>query len=362
VQTEVGATASPPNAARRPSGRPDDRLAAKAPGSASDRTPTQGAPSALKVTRAGDRRPATYRTGDQERAGRRWGSPAAAAITHARRGWVLVPLRPGTGLPARKWAHLTCTPPGAIAAWWPGPLYNPGVATGPSGLVVIDLDSAEHGGTLPPEWAGTGVTHGADVLAILAERAGQPVPATYQVLTPRLGRHLYFTAPAGRAVRNSAGRVGPMIDVRGVGGLVVAAGSVRYGRPYELVDDRDPVPLPEWLADLAGRREPPAARAAPARAVTVTRDGYAGAALRSEIAIVLGTGRGGRNDQVNRSAFALGTLVGAGDLAEDEVTAALLSAAGTIGLIADDGTAQCERTIASGLAAGIAQPRDRRAA
>jgi len=299
---------------------------------------------------------------------RHWNTPAAAAISHAQRGMVLVPLRPGTGLPARKWANVTCTPAGSIARNWLGPMYNPGILPGPSNLVVIDLDSlAGHGGTLPPEWADSGVTCGADVLAILAERAGQQVPATYTVLTYRLGRHLYFTALTGLEIRNSAGRVGPLIDVRGVGGLVVGAGSVRDGKPYELADDRDRVPLPEWLAELAVRREPrPVTRAASASAVAVTGDshGYAAAALRSEIATLLGTQRGSRkrNDQLNRSAFSLGTLVGAGVLTESEVTAALMSAAEAIGLVADDGRSQAERTIASGLAAGIAQPRNRRAA
>ena len=299
---------------------------------------------------------------------RRWGSPAAAAISHARRGWVLVPLRPGDGLPARKWKYLTCTPPGAIAAHWPGPQFNPGILTGPSGLVVVDLDTAEHGDPMPPDWAERGAACGADVLASLAGRAGQVIPATYTVLTWRGGKHLYFQAPDGAGIRNSSKKVGPMIDVRGRGGLAVGAGSVRGSKTYELADDRDPVPLPDWLAELAARPV--------TRDVYVTRDahghgkgdvrsdvrGYAAAALRGEIAILLATGRGRRNEQLNRSAFALGTLVGAGDLDETGVTRQLLTAAETIGLIADDGLAQAERTIASGLAAGIAQPRDRRAA
>ena len=294
---------------------------------------------------------------------RRWSSPAAAAISHARRGWVLVPLRPGTGLPARKWRHVTSTPPGAIAAHWPGPQYNPGTLTGPSRLVVVDLDSTEHGGTLPPEWAGTGVTHGTDVLAVLADRAGQPVPATYEVLTPRHGRHLYSTAPPGPPVRNSVEQIGPMIDVRGLGGLVVAAGSVRDGRPYELADDRPPVPLPEWLAELATRHTP-ATRQHVTSALTSARHkhGYAAAALRAEVDTVLAATPGHRNDTLNRSAYCLGQLIGAGDLDETDVTRQLLTAAETIGLIADDGLAQAERTIASGITAGITQPRTRRAA
>ena len=230
--------------------------------------------------------------------------------------------------------------------------------------MVVDLDSlAGHGGELPPEWADSGVTCGSDVLAILAERAGQTVPATHTVLS-LTGTHLYFAAPAGLEIRNSAGRVGPLIDVRGRGGLVVGAGSVRDGKPYELADDRDPVPLPGWLAELAVRREPQPATRTASESVTVTRDSYAAAALRSEIAILLSTGRGSRkrNDQLNKSAFSLGTLVGAGELTKAEVTAELLAAAEAIGLVADDGRSQAERTIASGLAAGIAQPRSRRAA
>lgn len=293
-----------------------------------------------------------------------WRTPAAAALAHSRRGWVVIPLRPGTGLPARKWADVTSTPPGTVAASWPGPLYGPGILTGPSGLVVVDLDSAEaHGTELPSEWAG--VTHGAEVLAVLADRAGEEIPATYTVVTPGQGRHLYFLAPGDMAIRNSAGRedrgLGPLADVRGQGGLVVGAGTIRHDGTYELADDRDPVPLPRWLAAAAARKPE-------SRPVTVTRDetgagnGYAAAALRGEIAAVLAAGRGHRNDQLNRSAFALGTLIGAGDLAEDGVTAALMSAAEAIGLAGDDGRGQCERTIASGIKAGSAKPRNRRAA
>ena len=74
------------------------------------------------------------------------------------------------------------------------------------------------------------------------------------------GRELTYTSRAtGSAeIRNSAGKIGPWIDVRGRGGLVVSAGSAREGKRYELADDRHPVPLPSWLAELASRQEPPA--------------------------------------------------------------------------------------------------------
>lgn len=295
----------------------------------------------------------------------RWRTPAAAALAHARRGWVLVPLYPGTGKAARKWRDLTSTPPGTIAAWWPGPAYNPGILTGPSGLAVVDLDDlAAHASKLPASWAG--VTHGSEVLAVLADRAGEKIPATYTVTTPGRGCHLYFTIPPGREIRNSAGSedrgVGPLVDVRAQGGLIVGAGSVRHDGAYELADDRNPVPLPGWLAGLAGRKPAPPAPVMPR--VTVTHDGrgYAAAALRGEADAVRAAARGHRNDQLNRSAFALGQLVAAGHLAESDVTSALTSAAESAGLVADDGMSQVQRTIASGLSAGAAKPRTRRAA
>jgi hypothetical protein len=45
------------------------------------------------------------------------------------------------------------------------------ILTGPSGLVVVDLDTAEHGDPMPPEWTERGAACGADVLAILAAQA-----------------------------------------------------------------------------------------------------------------------------------------------------------------------------------------------
>jgi len=287
-----------------------------------------------------------------------WATPRDAAISHAELGRVLVPLRPGTGLPCRKWAHLRSTPPEAVAARWPGAWYNPGILTEPSGVAVVDLDGPEHGTEVPAEWARLGVTHGRDVLAVLAERAGQEVPATHTVRSYRDGEHLYFL-PGDRVIRNSASKVGPMIDIRGRGGLVVGAGSVREGRRYEVLDDRDPVPLPGWLADLA---DPPprCSSRTPRRCSSSSHlDAYAEATLRGEVERILTAPVGQRNHALNVSAFSLGQLAAGGVLDCAEVVAALTGAAEACGLVTDDGLRQCEATIDSGLTAGMAQPRFR---
>ena len=95
--------------------------------------------------------------------------------------------------------------------------------------MVVDLDTHS---PLPDDWRLPGVHDGRDVLALLAEWAGQPWPVTYTVKTPTGGLHLYYAAPDGQGIRNSAGKIGPLIDVRGGGGYVLAAGSVLDERAY----------------------------------------------------------------------------------------------------------------------------------
>jgi hypothetical protein len=62
---------------------------------------------------------------------------------------------------------------------------------------------------------------------------------------------------------------------------------------------------------------------------------------------------GTRNDSLNRAAFALGQLVAEGARDEVETAAALTQAGQDLGL----GLTECERTVASGLSAGMEQPR-----
>ncbi|MFD7683357.1 bifunctional DNA primase/polymerase [Streptomyces sp. NPDC060187] len=120
-----------------------------------------------------------------------------------------------------------------ITAAWTQQPYNIGIATGPSGLLVIDLDMLK-----PSEPEGT--PDGAASLQALCERAGQTLPATYQVRTPSGGQHLYFTPPPGVRLGNTANRLGHHIDTRGWGGYVVAPASTTPEGSYSLCDDRPP--------------------------------------------------------------------------------------------------------------------------
>ncbi|MFF4380324.1 bifunctional DNA primase/polymerase [Kitasatospora sp. NPDC001547] len=278
-----------------------------------------------------------------------------AALAAVDRGWHVFPLLPRSKRPAlhssancprtgpcvtghQGWEQRATLDPETVRRTWSHGPYGVGLATGPSNLVVIDLDTPKPGAAVPPEWAEQRVTDGYDVLAALCERNGRPFPDdTYTVTTPSGGRHLYFAAPAGLALRNTAGRYGSglgwLIDTRAGGGYVVAAGSNVADRRYDVVLDTDPAPLPDWIARLLTPPPRPAASVfRPGRRTTGTRPAYVEAALRNETANVAGAPEGTRNWALTRAARALGRFVASGKLSRAEVENALKGAAEQAGL------------------------------
>ena len=312
----------------------------------------------------------------------RQGSPLlTAALAAAGRGWHVIPLRPDSKRPAfpdhtaehctgtdpwcrtghRGWEPRATTDPSRIRRAWSSRPYGIGVACGPSGLLVVDLDQPKPGDTPPPHWVLQGVADGSDVLAVLAERAERPFPGdTYSVRTGRGGTHLYFTRRAAVRLGNSAGDrggLGWLIDTRGAGGYVVAAGSTVDGRPYAVLADRNPAPLPDWLttrltpaADRSGR---PPAPAAPVTIAAGRLPAYLRSAVTREVARVAAATEGARNHTLYVAAVALGQLVAGDALPAELVTAELEQAAGRVGLEPGEAAG----TIRSGLRAGARRPR-----
>jgi Bifunctional DNA primase/polymerase, N-terminal len=288
-----------------------------------------------------------------------------AATALAERGWHVFPCQPGGKRPALRadWEHRATTDTARIARCWATGPYNIGVACGPSHLLVIDLDTPKPGQPTPPEWQHeTGIHDGADVLATLCEHARQPWPSeTFTVATPSGGTHLYFTAPPGTRLRNTAGRLGWLIDTRATGGYVIGPGSVIGGTPYTVVNPARPEPLPGWLAATLAADPAPPEPDGPVLADAMG-DGqateYALAALRGEVDRVLAA-TSNRNDTLNQAAFALGQLIAAGILPQHLAYRALTEAARRTGL---DNDANCgprgiDATIRSGFKAGARQPR-----
>ncbi|MFF7438696.1 bifunctional DNA primase/polymerase [Streptomyces sp. NPDC008122] len=301
---------------------------------------------------------------------RRAGGPPptlVAAFQAAERGWHVFPLRPGTKRPALhgesrcprtgtcvdghvKWEDRATTDRERIVrAWEQGP-FNIGLATGPSGLVVVDLDVPKDGAAGPS---------GAEVFAALCECAGQSLPVTFRAGTASGGEHLYFSAPDGIRLGNSAGLLGQLVDTRAWGGYVVAPGSITPGGAYTVLDDAPVLPLPGWLLEtLTARQEPSRPRGGVPAFPAVSGSRAARAALERECGNVQAAPAKQANNTLNRSAFLVGRFVAWGDLDRQVVEEAFQGAGESRGLTA----AECRATIRSALDSSIRKARPREAA
>jgi hypothetical protein len=278
-----------------------------------------------------------------------------AALDAADRGWHVFPLLRANKSPVlRNWEQRATTNKRQIYRWWIDAEWNVGIATGRSGLVVIDLDDG-HGDTAPERFAGA--RDGREVLAFLAAEAGTCVPTnTYEVRTPGGGRHLYFRSPPEVVLRNTAGSLGWKIDSRAGGGYCVAAGSVREDGVYRVVRDGLVAELPDWLRRAlmpAPRPEVGPPMQMPSRRASA----YVAAIVESESGAVAAARTGTRHQVLLKAACALGRLVGAGELVDTDARAALLEASSAhIGV---DGFSLDEvyRTIEDGVEYGKRIPR-----
>ncbi|MEU5700553.1 bifunctional DNA primase/polymerase [Streptomyces aurantiacus] len=261
-----------------------------------------------------------------------------AALSAAERGWYVFPLRAGSKRPAlhgetscpgtgpcvsghAKWEQRATTDPDRIrAAWSHGP-FNVGIATGPSGLVVVDLDMPKN-----QDKGNEGTPSGVATFEALCERTGHPVPDTYRTRTASGGAHLYFTAPDGVRLSNTAGSIAPLVDTRARGGYVVAAGSLTPAGPYEAVGGAVAAPVPAWLLSILQPTPKPVQ--APTGVVAGQSRRYADVALDCEVRNVVTAADGTRNATLLRAARALGRFIASGDLPRTVVEQALRGAAG----------------------------------
>lgn len=263
------------------------------------------------------------------------------ALQLAEQGWYVFPLGPGGKRPVprfTKWEARATTDRAQIVQWWRAAPYNIGIATGPSELLVIDCDKPR--GADLAEWREQGRN---------VEIAGRLLPSTFTVRTPSGGLHLYFSAP-NQALGNTVGKVGSHIDTRGCGGYVVGPGSICSGKYYRIIDRSPLAHLPEWIIEALG----PADYAEPAPAsVQRHQDRYVRAILEGEAERVRTAAPGSRNSALNIASFLLGQLVGHGRITEHDVWDTLRTAARKHIGIQGFTESEMDRTIRSGLTAGV---------
>lgn len=161
------------------------------------------------------------------------------AIKFIQQGYAVVPLRgKSPAMPGDKSKHI-CREPFDVVELWPDDEgFNVGIVTG-EGLAVLDIDIADG-------------KDGFGSLARLEAEIGA-LPVTRRVRTQSGGAHFYFAMPPGVNVTNSdlsLKRFGTGLNVRGVGGHVVAPGMKYEGRPYVLEIEGPTVKIPAALLAL----------------------------------------------------------------------------------------------------------------
>lgn len=152
------------------------------------------------------------------------------ALDWAERGFRVFPLVVGGGTPVISgWQEVATTDPVVIRRVWAKGEFNIGVLT--TGWCVVDVD-VKNGKPGMMSLLGLDLDHD-----------------TLTVETPTGGLHLYYSGE----VPNSVSKIALGIDIRGVGGYVIAPGSVRAdGTRYSLANDSPVLAAPEHLIAAAG--------------------------------------------------------------------------------------------------------------
>ncbi|MFB8281203.1 bifunctional DNA primase/polymerase [Nocardia colli] len=280
-----------------------------------------------------------------------------AALRAAARGWHVFPLRPNAKTPALEgdWSGHASTEPDQIRDWWnTNPRRNIAIATGLSGLLVIDID-IEHRSPRQPSTPPAAQRLLDRLEAITGDPAGL---LTFAVRTPSGGAHFYYRAPATPELGCSVGRIGPSIDSRGRGGYVVAAGSRTRAGTYRIIDARPAAELPAALVELLVPPAPPPASNHPGSGLSPAyADPYLAAIVAGETRRVANPAPNTRNITVFHAAITLGRLVAGGELTEQQVRAELTAAALTHVGVDGFTHAELDRAITNGLAYGAQRPR-----
>jgi len=255
------------------------------------------------------------------------------------------------------WEERSTVDSDEIHTLWASGRNGIAIATGPSRLLVLDIDVSKV----------SGETIGMQSLAELEARCGQRVPEqTFTVATPSGGQHRYLRLRPDMAdlATTTTGRLGVGLDTRGRGGYVVAPPtSLASGRSYRVVCSATPAPVPRWLLRelRSNHGSSGQERGDRSRSGCVVRhsDRYVQAAIDGEIDRVGSAEVGRRNHALFLASIALGQLVGANLLSASEAFDVLHGAARSQAEVPGDGfdERQATATIRSGFDRGVREPR-----
>ena len=294
------------------------------------------------------------------------------------------------------WCHgvrAATTDPARIATWWRRePAAVPGVAAGPSSLVLVDIDA--HHAPLPPRLA-TGLLPGIDLaaepipasrwddparfrdgrdaLVLLARLRGglRPWPPGSEhqpvaVGTPSSGVHLWYQAPADdlrQVLSDPRGRYGLawQVDIKAGWSYGVAPGAITATGAYQVRagDPAKPGRVPAWLAREVTR----ATTAGPRQPVHPPRSGPIGPGPAAYLNAVISRGAAqlaamsdGRKRALSALAYHAGGLLAWSGQDREHIASQLADAGTASGLRPTDSVRIVRRAITNGEARPISPP------
>lgn len=251
-------------------------------------------------------------------------------------GWYVFPCKKDKSPYTKHGCKDASVDPDQIKKWWKKwPGASIGCACGPGSKIwILDID-------LPS---------GPDSLEkLILENEDLPIT---RVQKTGSGGMQYFFSWNGLNIKNTSNKIGNKIDTRGAGGYVILPPSPHpSGGTYEWIKKIHPIPFsPKWLSDLIVKREPINHISHPMQG---GNSPYGLMALSQEIILLSGSGEGQRNDQLNKSGYALGQLVSGGELEAGHVENSLLGVAFSIGLE----ETEARKTFKSSFDSGMQTPR-----
>src|SRR6516225_8817227 len=288
-----------------------------------------------------------------------------AALSLAAMGLPVFPAAPDKRPLLVGWQKKASSESEQIRSWWRAhPDALPAIFVGGAGLVVIDCDRHPGG------------NDGIEAFNRLLSANGGSLADVPMTKTARGGAHLFFKQPKGKALGNGRGELPDGVDVRGVGGYVIAPDAqLPDGKRWQSVNGRPlladafkagTIPeLPEWLADIIhpSRRSNGGAvdedtRVFDKRGTSNSWRGqaYAAAALDGAVAELRAAPSGKRNETLNAVAFRLGRMIARGWIDEKTVADALLEACDANKYLREHGHRATTKTIESGIEAGRKEP------
>lgn len=243
-----------------------------------------------------------------------------------------------------------------IADLWRGEWseYLPAISLETHDLVVFDPDVRE-------------TSNGLDAWEKLCRENLLP-PGVPLVNTAGGGLHAYFKQLPDLKLGNGEGDLPDNINVRGVGGYVIAPGAMLPdGRQWAYREGtvfRSAPVIPDWLFNMVhpsrvseadawaiweGKKQAPSIGAGGSR--------YWDKAFTDEISALAAMPSGGRNNALNDAAFRIMRMVMLGAVDRTAAINALVDASHANGLVRDDGMPQVMQTIMSGFRGAENKPR-----